>query len=69
MMTPSLELPYKRLNSRPFYLSQIKVPLRKQSRKGIFFMSITVDTINLRFNVKPDYNQQQLQKLADDLRS
>lgn len=31
-------------------------------------MSITVDTINLRFNVKPDYNQQQLQKLADDLK-
>ena len=31
-------------------------------------MSITVDTINLRFNVTPDYNQQQLQKLGDDLK-
>ena len=30
-------------------------------------MSITVDTINLRFNVKSDYNQQQLQKLAHNL--
>ena len=31
-------------------------------------MSITVDTINLRFNVKPDYDQQQLQQLQDDLK-
>ena len=25
-------------------------------------MSISVDTINLRFNVKPDYDQQKLQE-------
>ena len=25
-------------------------------------MSISVDTVNLRFNVKPDYDQQQLQE-------
>ena len=31
-------------------------------------MSISVDTINLRFNVKPDYDQQQLQQLQDDLK-
>ena len=31
-------------------------------------MSITVDTVNLRFNVTPDYKQQQLQRLQDDLR-
>ena len=31
-------------------------------------MSITVDTVNLRFNVIPDYNQQQLQKLQEDLK-
>ena len=32
-------------------------------------MSISVDTINLRFNVKPDYDQQQLQKLQEDLKN
>ena len=32
-------------------------------------MSISVDTINLRFNVKPDYDQQQLQQLQDDLKN
>ena len=26
-------------------------------------MSISVDTVNLRFNVKPDYDQQQLQRI------
>ena len=31
-------------------------------------MSITVDTINLRFNVTPDYKQQQLQQLQEDLK-
>jgi len=31
-------------------------------------MSISVDTINLRFNVKPDYDQQQLQQLQEDLK-
>lgn len=31
-------------------------------------MSITVDTVNLRFNVTPDYKQQQLQRLQDDLK-
>ena len=31
-------------------------------------MSITVDTVNLRFKVTPDYNQQQLQQLSDDLK-
>ena len=31
-------------------------------------MSISVDTINLRFNVKPDYDQQQLQQLQADLK-
>lgn len=30
-------------------------------------MSISVDTINLRFNVKPDYDQQQLQQLLENL--
>ena len=30
-------------------------------------MSISVDTINLRFNVKPDYDQQKLQQLQEDL--
>ena len=32
-------------------------------------MSISVDTINLRFNVKPDYDQQQLQQLQEDLKN
>ena len=32
-------------------------------------MSISVDTVNLRFNVKPDYDQQQLQKLQEDLKN
>lgn len=31
-------------------------------------MSISVDTVNLRFNVKPDYDQQQLQQLQSDLK-
>ena len=31
-------------------------------------MAISVDTINLRFNVKPDYDQQQLQQLQEDLK-
>ena len=31
-------------------------------------MSISVDTVNLRFNVKPDYDQQQLQQLQEDLK-
>ena len=31
-------------------------------------MSISVDTVNLRFNVKPDYDQQQLQQLQQDLK-
>lgn len=31
-------------------------------------MGISVDTINLRFNVKPDYDQQQLQQLQEDLK-
>ena len=31
-------------------------------------MSISVDSINLRFNVKPDYDQQQLQQLQKDLK-
>ena len=31
-------------------------------------MSISVDTINLRFNVQPDYDQQQLQQLQEDLK-
>lgn len=30
-------------------------------------MSISVDTINLRFNIKPDYDQQKLQQLQEDL--
>ena len=29
-------------------------------RKGIFFMAITVDTIQLKFNVKPSYEQQEI---------
>ena len=32
-------------------------------------MSISVDTVNLRFNVKPDYDQQQLQQLQEDLKN
>ena len=32
-------------------------------------MGISVDTVNLRFNVKPDYDQQQLQQLQDDLKN
>ena len=31
-------------------------------------MSITVDTVNLRFKVTPDYNQQQIQQLQSDLK-
>lgn len=31
-------------------------------------MGISVDTVNLRFNVKPDYDQQQLQQLQSDLK-
>ena len=31
-------------------------------------MGISVDTVNLRFNVKPDYDQQQLQQLQQDLK-
>lgn len=41
--------------------------MRNKQRKGIF-MSISVDTVNLRFNVKPDYDQQQLQQLQEDLK-
>ena len=33
------------------------------------YMSISVDTINLRFNVKPNYDQQQLQQLQQDLKN
>lgn len=32
-------------------------------------MGISVDTVNLRFNVKPDYDQQQLQQLQEDLKN
>ena len=32
-------------------------------------MSITVDTINLKFNIKPQYDQQQLNELKDDLKA
>ena len=32
-------------------------------------MSITVDTVNLRFNIKPQYDQQQLNELKDDLKA
>ena len=31
-------------------------------------MGISVDTVNLRFNIKPDYDQQQLQQLQSDLK-
>ena len=31
-------------------------------------MGISVDTVNLRFNVKPDYDQQKLQQLQQDLK-
>ena len=43
-----------------FYILVIKYLCRKKQR--YFFISISVDTINLRFNVKPDYDQQQLQE-------
>ena len=33
------------------------------------YMSISIDTINLHFNVKPDYDQQQLQQLQEDLKN
>ena len=32
-------------------------------------MGISVDTVNLRFNVKPNYDQQQLQQLQEDLKN
>lgn len=32
-------------------------------------MGISVDTINLRFNIKPQYDQQQLNELKDDLKT
>lgn len=32
-------------------------------------MSITVDIINLKFNIKPQYDQQQLNELKDDLKA
>ena len=31
-------------------------------------MAITVDTVQLRFKIKPDYNQQQIQQLQSDLK-
>lgn len=31
-------------------------------------MSITVDTVQLRFHIKPDYDQQQIQQLQSDLK-
>ena len=31
-------------------------------------MSITVDTVQLKFSVKPSYEQQQIQKLSADLK-
>lgn len=37
-------------------------------RKSTFFLAITVDTIQLKFNVKPSYEQQEIQKMNADLK-
>jgi len=34
----------------------------------VFFMGITVDTIQLKFNVTPSYQQQQIQQLNADIK-
>lgn len=35
--------------------------------KTIEIMSLKIDKVQLQFEIKPDYDQQQLQKLEDDL--
>ena len=48
---------------RPFLVRGSLVSLPKT----IEIMSLKIDRVQLQFEIKPDYDQQQLQKLEDDL--
>ena len=48
---------------RPFLVRGSLVSLPK----SIEIMSLKIDRVQLQFEIKPDYDQQQLQKLEDDL--